>query len=162
AAGATRVPFNSAIFPGRLEIEGRDSERDGVAVAVGSSASIGYFRTLEIPLKAGRDFDEHDAASGAPVVVVSESFAKKYFPGEDPLGKRIRGAGQPLQRRTDTSSTPPPWWTVVGVVGDVKSSSLALEDRPAFYRPLLQSSSPIFTFVVRGTAPPAVLGPRID
>src|SRR5262249_25481924 len=54
AAGATRVPFNSAIFPSRLEIEGRDSERDGVAVAVSSSASIGYFRTLEIPLKAGR------------------------------------------------------------------------------------------------------------
>jgi putative ABC transport system permease protein len=162
AAGATRVPFNSGRFTSRLEIEGRDPERDGTAVAEGSGASSRYFATLDIPLKAGRDFDDRDTEDGARVLIVSESFARRFFPGEDPLGKRLRFPGLPQQRQVVNGGAPPPWMSIVGVVGDVKTESLALEDRPTFYRPLLQAASPIFTFVVKGDAPPATLGPQLD
>ena len=162
AAGATSVPFNTRGFTTRLQIEGRDPERDGTAVATGSSASTRYFSTLGVPLKAGRDFDERDADSGERVMIVSESFARKFFPGEDPLGKRLRFPGRPLQRQVVDSSATPPWMTIVGVVGDVKTESLALDGRPAFYRPLLQASNALFTFVIRGSAPPATLGPQVD
>jgi predicted permease len=164
AAGATRVPFNSGRFKSRLEIEGRDAERDGTAVAEGSSASTRYFATLGIPLKSGRDFDERDIEGGAPVMIVSESFARRYFPGEDPIGKRLRFPGLPQQRQVPASaaSQAPPWMSIVGVVGDVRGASLALEAEPAFYRPLLQATSPIFTFVVRGTSPPSALGRELD
>ncbi len=153
AAGATRVPFNTARFSTRLQIEGRDPERDGTVVAQGSGASTRYFATLGIPLKAGRDFDDRDVEGSEPVIIVSESFARRAFPGEDPLGRRLRFPGR---------SEPGPWMSIVGVVGNVKSESLALDDQPAFYRPLLQGASAFFTFVVRGAAPPAVLAPRID
>ncbi len=101
AAGATRVPFNSGRFKSRLEIEGRDAERDGTAVAEGSSASTRYFATLGIPLKTGRDFDERDVEGGEPVLIVSESFARRFFPGEDPLGKRLRFPVNPGNPRTE-------------------------------------------------------------
>jgi predicted permease len=162
AAGATRVPFNSSRFRSRLEIEGRDPERDGVAMAEGSNTSTRYFATLGIPLKAGRDFDERDSGQGAPVVIVSESFARRYFPGEDPLGKRLRFPGSPQQRQGVAPQAAPPWMSIVGVVGDVKAESLALDSEPVFYRPLPQAAAPIFTFVVRSEAPAATLGPRLD
>jgi predicted permease len=162
AAGATSVPFNTRPFTTRLQIEGRDPERDGTAVAAGSSASTGYFRTLGIPLKAGRDFDERDAEGGEPVMIVSETFARRFFPGEDAIGKRLRFPGRPLQRQVVNGDKPAPWMTIVGVVGDVKTESLTLDGRPAFYRPLLQASNALFTFVIRGAAPPSTLGPQID
>ncbi len=162
AAGATRVPFNTARFTTRLQIEGRDPERDGTVVALGSGASTRYFATLGIPVKAGRDFDDRDVEGGEPVIIVSESFARRAFPGEDPIGRRLRFPGRPLQRQVVGGAAPPPWMTIVGVVGNVKSESLALDDQPAFYRPLLQGASAFFTFVVRGTAPPPVLGPQLD
>jgi len=162
AAGATRVPFNGGRFPSRLEIEGRDPERDGTVVAEGAGASSRYFAALGIPLKSGRDFDDRDTEEGAGVLIVSESFARRFFPGEDPIGKRLRFPGLGQQRQVPGGGGPPPWLSIVGVVGDVKTESLALEDRPTFYRPLQQASSPIFTFVVRGNAPASVLGPRLE
>ena len=53
------------------------------------SASAGYFRALEIPLRAGRLFDQRDVPKGAPVVIVSDALAERFFAGEDPVGKRV-------------------------------------------------------------------------
>ena len=132
-------------------------------MAEGSGASSRYFATLGIPLKAGRDFDDRDTEDGARVLIVSESFARRFFPGEDPIGKRLRFPIPPQRPGASAGPpAPPPWMSIVGVVGDVKTESLALEDRPTFYRPLLQAASPIFTFVVKGDAPPAALGPQLD
>ncbi|HEY7820180.1 MAG TPA: ABC transporter permease, partial [Vicinamibacteria bacterium] len=88
--------------------------------------SPGYFRTLGIPLLAGRDFDIRDDEDDAPVAIVSESFARKYWNGENPLGRRIRMG----QRESDL-----PWVAVVGVVGDIRHAGLAASALPMYYRP---------------------------
>jgi putative ABC transport system permease protein len=82
----------------------------------------GYLETIGIPLRRGRLLDEHDVA-GAPVsVLINESFAKRKFPGQDPIGQRVHVG------RTDL-----PWYTIVGVVGDVKQNSLAVSQADAVY-----------------------------
>lgn len=81
-----------------------------------------YFRTMGIPLRRGRFLDMGDVAIAARAVVISESLAKRELPGEDPIGKRLHVG--PKDR---------PWYTIVGVAGDVKQSSLAVIDLDAVY-----------------------------
>jgi putative ABC transport system permease protein len=103
----------------------------------------GYFRTLSIPLLQGRDYTEDDF--DAPhLVIVSESFAKKNWPGENPLGKRIR-FGPPKNNE--------PWHTVVGVVANSKHGKYKGEDRASVYLPYSADVTPA-TLLVRTTADP--------
>lgn len=102
-----------------------------------------YFRTLGIPLTAGRDFNERDHAGKPSVALISRSSAEKLFPGENPIGRRMffstnNGTG------IDTE--------IVGVVGDVRSVSIAQANDIEFYRPLLQRSLPTIQIAVRTTA----------
>jgi putative ABC transport system permease protein len=83
-----------------------------------------FFRTLGIPLKSGRIFDPHDSALPAEPVVVNEAFVRRIFPGEDPLGRQI-GFG-PDER--------PVTWTIVGVVGNIRSASLGADPPSMIYR----------------------------
>jgi putative ABC transport system permease protein len=106
----------------------------------------GYFRTLAIPLLQGRDFTEDDF--DAPhIVVVSETFAKKNWPGENPLGKRIR-FGPPKNNE--------PWHTVVGVAADAKHGKYKGEDRASVYLPYSAGITPA-TLLVRTTSDPLQL-----
>ncbi len=112
----------------------------------------GYFDAMSIPLHRGRLLDAHDVA-GAPVaVVISESLAKRKFPGQDPLGHRLHVGRQDL-----------PWYTIVGVVGDVKQASLALAQSDAVYIPAAQWYAPdkAMSLVVRARGDAAVLVPVI-
>jgi putative ABC transport system permease protein len=101
--------------------------------------SSDYFRTLSIPLLRGRPFSEGDDASSAPVVIVSETLARRYFPGEDPIGLRLS-----LEERLPMSccAVPGPvegvWREVVGVVGDVRQANLDEEPAATLYRPYSQ------------------------
>jgi putative ABC transport system permease protein len=89
-----------------------------------SRVNDGYFRTLGIPLVAGRTFNASDNATGAPVMVISEAFARKYFPNTDPVGQQVRyGPPNPNQ----------PWTTVIGVVGNVRNNPLALAPEPMMF-----------------------------
>jgi predicted permease len=92
-----------------------------------SQITASYFETVGIPLRAGRDFSERDREGARPVAIVNESFARRYWPDEDPLGKRMHlwGPDSPLAE-------------VVGVVADSKYGSLTEEGTPFFYMPLLQ------------------------
>ena len=105
----------------------------------------GYLRTMGIPLLSGRGIDEADGAGSPPVVLVSESVARKFWPGESAVGKRI---GYPW---------PSPWLTIVGVVGDVKHDSLTSTRTMAVYRPFAQAPIPSMTVVIRTTADAAVV-----
>jgi putative ABC transport system permease protein len=89
-------------------------------------ASPSYFATMGIPLRAGRYFDEHDDANPAAVLLINETMARKFWPGESAVGKRVK-----------LSSTPEraPWITVVGVVGDVRHFGMDIEPRAEVYRP---------------------------
>jgi predicted permease len=93
-----------------------------------SLASPGYFRTLEIPLVRGRDFDDGDRYEREPVAIVSESLARQSFGDRNPLGQRIMCG-------LDRSDV---WMTIVGVVGDVRQDSPAAAPGPALYMPLRQ------------------------
>jgi putative ABC transport system permease protein len=83
----------------------------------------GYFGVMGIPLLRGRLFDDHDVAETPHVMLISESFATRKFPNQDPIGQRVHVGGL----------TTSPLFTIVGVVGDVKQISLALNDTDAVY-----------------------------
>jgi putative ABC transport system permease protein len=91
-----------------------------------------YFHTLEVPLLQGRDFTETDFDT-PHIVIVSETFAKKNWPNESPLGKRLR-FGPPKNNE--------PWHTVVGVVADAKHGAYKGEDRPSVYLPYSSKITP--------------------
>jgi predicted permease len=100
------------------------------------------FRTMRIPLLEGRTFTDQDTASSPPVVVINQTFARKYFPGETPLGKRIRMEDSPLV-----------WREIVGVIGDVKQRNLDEDSAPIAYRPWNQAPPHELSLAVRVVAP---------
>jgi predicted permease len=119
-------------------IEGRPvPAADAVQDAQVYSASPGYFETLRIPLLSGRRFDARDDLRGAPVAIVSRAMAKRYWPGADPIGARLRFGPN------DT------WRTVVGVVGDVRMEPQD-EPYPEIYLAQAQSPDRLMYLAVRG------------
>jgi predicted permease len=115
-------------------IEGRPEDAT-LKMVVYASVSDDYFRTLRIPLRRGRTFDASDVENGPPVTVVSEALARRYWPGGDALGARIRLGGQIV--------------TVVGVVGDVRLDLSQLESEPMAYRSHRQESTGRLCVLVR-------------
>ena len=110
-----------------FEAEGHPEPSAAERKMISNTAVLGdYFRTLGIPLRAGRLFTETDTATSLPVVIISEGMAKMHWPGEDAVGKRIR------------YSPGLPWMTIVGVVGDVKQGDLDESIAPHTYQPYLQ------------------------
>jgi putative ABC transport system permease protein len=113
------------------------------------AATPGAFPALGIPLRRGRLFDERDNESGMPVLLVNETMAAQVWPHEDPLGKRISF--------DDTKDPKARWYTVVGVVGDVRHQALAEEAGSEAYWPQFQDPISSATLVVRGTGDPGRL-----
>ncbi|HSK63342.1 MAG TPA: ABC transporter permease, partial [Pyrinomonadaceae bacterium] len=110
-----------------------------------------YFTTMQIPLLRGRAFTEHDKAGALPVVIVNETLARKHWPGQDAVGKRMR-IQAPLDRA--------PWKEVVGVIKDVKHD-LTIDVTPEFYLPLAQDGWNSMVIVARTTVDPASLAGSI-
>jgi putative ABC transport system permease protein len=108
----------------------------------------GYFETMRIPLRKGRYFTEYDTQSSAPVVIVSETLARHFFPGQDPIGRRIK-----------QSAPDDPYMEIVGVVGDVKYTGLQKETDAAHYIPYRQNYGRQMFLVVRSTLGAAGLAP---
>jgi putative ABC transport system permease protein len=115
----------------------------------------GYFATLNTPLVAGRDFDDHDVKAGLQVAIVNEAFAKKYFDGANPIGKRFGFEG-------DKGETPPVF-EVVGVVKNTKYYELREDFKPIAFFPDAQDNrpGPYANVVVRADVPLAALIPAI-
>jgi len=101
-----------------------------------------YFKTMGIPVREGRSFDETDQLNSRPVVIVNERFASKYFPGQDAIGKRIT----PGFSADDTGDK---IRDIIGIVGNVKYSSLRSEDSPEMYLPRTQLPLDFMSIVVR-------------
>jgi putative ABC transport system permease protein len=106
-----------------------------------------YFRTLNIPLKAGRLFQAADKTDAPRVAIVSESFARKYWQDGEAVGKRMKL----FSRRPEN-----PWITVVGVVGDIRHLGLHTNVEPFIYYPLAQQPQTRMAIVVRSDASPAM------
>jgi predicted permease len=153
AVAATRAPFGGARATTSFRIDGRDPEHGGIASADLVSVSPGYFSAMKVPLLRGRLFADQDDERSHPVAIVSESLARRAFPGEDPIGKQVQLPGR---------NGPGPWTSIVGVVRDVKMDALDADQRPVLYRPLWQVSSMNVTFVLRGPRRAAELASRIE
>jgi putative ABC transport system permease protein len=127
---------------GTFQIEGREiAPAEAPPVSSQTVISPDYFRTLGIPLKAGRTFTEADDAKRLQVAIINETSRRLYWPHEDPIGKRVSG---------DNGNT---WVTIVGVVGDVREFGPSRPAIPEFYVPQAQGAVPT-TLIVRTAADP--------
>ncbi len=130
ASVSSNLPLDNFIDSNNFELESRPTP-PGQSQEVAENMAVGpdYFRTLRIPLLKGRYLSEQDAGDETPpVMVVSEAFAKRYFPNGDAVGMRLKTGG----------CTECPWTTIVGVVEDVKDHGLGAEVAPAMYSPFWQ------------------------
>jgi len=138
---ARTVLLGSVRMSDRVEPEG--SESSGAETAVGCNfVGPGYFRTVGIPFLRGRDFEAADAGGGPRVVIVNRSFAERFWPGEDPLGKRVT-MGEPAR--------------VVGVVADAMCAEITQSRSPHVWTPFAQHYSPEMTLHVRTSSDPRPL-----
>ncbi|HZD03675.1 MAG TPA: FtsX-like permease family protein, partial [Longimicrobiales bacterium] len=129
AAGVISAIPSEGMPNGRVELDGSP---DNQAIGGYVTASAGAFRTLDIPLLEGRLFDRRDGPDDAHVAIVSRSFADRYWPGEDAIGKSVTGGGMDSfwgERR---------FARVVGVVGDVRYYGLDRDVYPTIYFPYTQ------------------------
>jgi putative ABC transport system permease protein len=145
AAAGTPLPLQGHEMRIAFDIEGRRAAAPDRPRADMAIVTPGYFAAMGIPLLKGRDFSDRDDGAAAPVLVVNQAFARKFFPGEDALGKRVQpGAGRP----------PVPMREIVGVVGDAKQSGVGTDADPIYYLAYKQLPWRLGTIVVRTAVPP--------
>ncbi len=142
------LPLSGDRFSISFETEGRPMAKGDLPSADFFAVTPAYFRTMGISFLKGRDFTEHDEHKSPPVVMVSEAFARKFFPNEDPIGKHIKPGistfeGEPSVMRE-----------IIGLVGDVKHRGLNTEVRPAYYVPQMQLPINQMTVVVKTNSDP--------
>jgi putative ABC transport system permease protein len=150
AAVTGALPLSRGSHGSAIAIEGRPPAEDGnEPFALSGTVSPDYFRLMRIPVRAGRGVDASDRADGLPAAVVNEAMAKRFWPGESAVGRRVRFGNTG------------PWRTVVGVVADVKDSRLANPTLPTVYVPLAQSALSFGYVVVRTAGDPAAVIPGV-
>ena len=136
-----------------LEVEGQPLARDADPPSVDARWVLpNYFDVMRLPLLQGRGILETDDEDAPRVAVVSRSFARRFWPGQDPIGKRFRK----FSRETEE-----PWVTVVGVSGDVIHQWVARRDYPTMYVPMSQEPRVRLAFAVRTTGDPDALTPSV-
>ena len=155
AAMVSELPLSGDALDHDFLIEGRPPIAPGDEPSLQTRSVMGeYFQTLQMPMRAGRNFDPQDFDEQAPRVgIVNDAMVRQYFPNEDPLGKRVRWARDQEVR----------WFTIIGVVGDVKHFGLDLPEQPAMYSPYPQADpwKRWMTFVARTQAEPAAMSQAI-
>ena len=150
SVGAVSVlPLSGGGSSGSFRIEGRDVPQ-GQSLPHGArwAATPDYFKTMGIPLIRGRYFEERDTAESLPVAIIDQSLAQKYWPKEDPVGKRISFEG-PANNRL--------WREVIGIVGHVKHTDLEGESRAQYYMPHQQRPQGGMAIVIRTPSDPNLL-----
>ncbi len=144
------LPLGGTGMGTSFQVEGRPAAPPSLdSFVMFDMVSPDYFRVMGIPLRSGRFFTEQDRRGAPGVVVINETFARRYFPNEDPVGKRINTRGQPE------------WMMIVGVVGDVHVAGVAREIWPQFYQPYLQAGCPRMSIVVRTAGDPLRLAAAV-
>jgi putative ABC transport system permease protein len=155
AAMVTHVPYSDGGGVGveAFAAEGRPAtDRGEVRNAIVQTISPNYFGLMQIALRDGREIADTDADGTLPVAVISRSLARRYFPNEKPLGKKLK-VGRP-----DNTS---PWLTIVGMVDDVHYSWIDKDDVPTIYRSYRQSPPYYSSLVLRTGNHPLSLVPAV-
>ena len=144
---STDLPLGGNVDFLAFSVEGRPlAPTDRTPDAEVRIISPEYFRTLQIPLRSGRMLTDRDTSEVPDAVVINETLARKYFPGEDPLGKRIT-FGDPQAADVE-------WFSVVGVVGDVRGTRLSDEPYAQLYTSYRQTPRRAATLIVRTAGEP--------
>jgi putative ABC transport system permease protein len=153
AAGlVSRPPLDSDSWTSEFTLEGREPFPKGTEI-VHRETSAGYQETMRVPVLAGRLFTDADRRGSPFVVIVNQTFARRFFPGADPVGHRIA-----FDHTPDSSSV---WRTIVGVVGDERQASLASPIRPEVIAPYSQEGRSAMTLMIRTDGSPAALVPAV-
>jgi predicted permease len=142
----SHLPLSGSNRVRGFDIEGRTQPGENGPIANYRVVSPDFFATLGIPLKKGRAFDEQDKEGVKGVAVVNEMMVRRFFGGEDPVGKRLR--------RVSPNGEPLPWLEIVGVVGNIKHSSLQAPPGAEVYVPYLQNPSRDLSVVLRSATDP--------
>jgi putative ABC transport system permease protein len=147
ASAVQFVPNGWAWQRSSFAVENSPRQGDKLDLVGQQSISVDYFRQLRIPLRQGRGFSSEDGFDAQPVVIVSESFASRWWPAGDALGHRLRfGASQP-------------WRTIVGVTGDIHQSTMNEHVSPTAYVPIAQMPPETATFLLRTRRDPLSFAP---
>jgi predicted permease len=151
AAAARLLPLASTMGDWGIRVEGYQPAPGERVKGEWQAVTPGYFEAMGIPLRKGRYFTEADRLDGQPVIIVNDGMARKFWPREDPIGKRVKVGG----------SGHSPWSTVVGVVGDVRHNGITAEVHEQWYLPQTQFHASTgfavtaMTLVIE-TAPPPI------
>jgi putative ABC transport system permease protein len=154
AAGLTSEIFISGNPSELITIEGASSDSSATTrIPFRRDVISGeVFQTLRVPLRKGRFFNAQDNQGATPVTIINETMARRFWPGEEALGKRFKlGAAQ-----SDNS-----WLTVIGVVGDMRRQGLERQPIAQIFRPYLQSSQRRLILLIRATGEPTQLAPVV-
>jgi putative ABC transport system permease protein len=154
AAAVNNLPLGDSNSDTGLLIEGQPlPQPDRVPTAWYTPVTPDYFQTMGIPLLRGRVLDKRDHAEAPLAIVINESMAKKYWPNEDPVGRRVG-----TNRR---SAQGPTWWEVAGVVGNVRAFGLDRDEPPSFYFAHAQRPARRMNLVIRTEGDPLALAPSL-
>jgi putative ABC transport system permease protein len=156
AAAVSFIPLTFVRGSKGFSIEGHGQPAAGQIPMAGYDAvTPGYFESLQIPLRSGRDFSWRDTPQAQRVVVINEAMSRTYWPGEDPLGKRIK---------LGAADDPLPWWTIAAVVGDIREFDVLTSPRPTLYLPVSQADDSIYVlrdWLVRANGDPITIASSI-
>lgn len=145
-----------------IEIEGQGrSEQDRNPYVNAQIVSYDYFHTLNVPLRRGRYFDGRDQLQTTPMALISERTAQWFWPGQDPIGWRLKLSGRPQNYRPMGGDLSEPWVTVAGIVGNVRQRGVMSEPGLDVYLCDQQLFSPESYLAIRTTLPPASLIPQV-
>lgn len=145
SVGATTcLPLEGYKWTGDATVEGHPAE-DYLRELRHKEVTPGYFRTLKIPLLAGREYDGRDTANSPKMAVVNEAFARWAFPNEDPIGRRVKFTKPAIDS---------PWYQIIGVVRGEKQDGLDKEIRPEVYEAQSQNTQSQLVMVVRTSGDP--------
>ncbi len=150
ASAVIPLALSGDLFSISFETEGRPVAKGDRPSADFFAIGGGYFKTMGISLVEGRDFTERDDKQAPGVVIVNQAFARKFFPGEDPIGKHIRPG-------ISTDESKPVMREIVGVVADVKNRNLSSEFRAGYFVPQAQIPFNQMTVLVKTTNDPRSL-----
>ncbi|HEY4283760.1 MAG TPA: ABC transporter permease, partial [Chthoniobacterales bacterium] len=150
ASAAWWLPLSGSDITFNFDIEERPLPPGRQPLAQVNAVTPDYFNAIGVPVKQGRGFTVRDDINAPPIAVVSQEFARQFFPGENPIGKRVKPNGS-------MSSGKPPMREIVGVVGDMHLVSLSAKPQPQIYIPHQQFAAQGMSLVVRAQTNPSAL-----
>ncbi len=149
----TALPRGEDSWSDNVGIENRPAVPGKFQSAAHLVVSAGYFQALHIPLVSGRVFNNSDTLRSQPVAIVSHRFAERYFPGDNPIGHRIRMGSAPDEKAV--------WMRIVGVVSDVNYEWVDREDAPAVYMNVAQLPPAYVNYLLTTTGKPLLLASSV-